>query len=297
MRPADTRGSAFGRLRGDKPQRMSTDRQLPDSGRGDNEDLWELRDGAWVDRVMPLLRIAVKGWFRSQVHDIENIPDGGALLVSNHSGGLIAMDVPIIAVAFFDHFGSDRPLYVLAHDILFMGQGKQLFSRAGFVPANRRNAERILSSGGVTIVFPGGDYDVFRPTTSANRIDFDGRTGYVRTALEAGVPLVPVVSIGGHEAQLFLSRGEDLAKILQLEKFLRMKFAPLSFGFPFGLSLGFPPNLPMPTKIETRVLEPIDIVDEFGADPDIAEVDRVVRDRMQTTLDEMARARRFPVLG
>ena len=41
---------------------------------------------------------------------MENVPaTGGALLVSNHSGGLIAMDVPVLAVAFFDEFGSERP--------------------------------------------------------------------------------------------------------------------------------------------------------------------------------------------
>jgi 1-acyl-sn-glycerol-3-phosphate acyltransferase len=180
---------------------------------------------------------------------------------------------------------------------LFLGPTKEVCSRTGFVPTSRENAHDILQSGGVTIVFPGGDYDVFRPTTSANRIDFDGRTGYVRTALEAGVPLVPVVSIGGHEAQLFLSRSESLAKLLRLDRLARMKFVPLSFGFPFGLSLGLPPNLPLPTKIETRVLEPVHITEEFGDDPDIDEVDRVIRDRMQTNLDEMARARRFPVIG
>lgn len=258
---------------------------------------WAQRDPSWVARALPLLRLAVKGWFRSEVHDIDKIPDGGALLVSNHSGGVIAMDVPVIAVAFWDHFGADRPLYVLAHDILFLGPAKEIFARTGFVPANRENAHGILQSGGVTIVFPGGDYDVFRPTTSANRIDFEGRTGYVRTALEAGVPLVPVVSIGGHEAQLFLSRGESLARILRLERLTRMKFVPVSFGFPFGFSLGLPPNLPLPTKIETRLLDPVFITEEFGDDPDIDEVDRVIRDRMQSTLDQMARARRFPVIG
>jgi hypothetical protein len=72
---------------------------------------------------------------------------------------------------------------------------------------------------------------------------------------------------------------------------------PLTFGFPFGFTFGIPPNLPLPTKIETTVLDPIHVIEEFGEDPDIAEVDRAVRDRMQTALDEMARARRFPVLG
>ena len=256
-----------------------------------------LRDGGYVSRLLPFLRLAVKTWFRSEVHGIERIPDGGALLVSNHSGGFVAMDVPVIAVAFHDHFGVDRPLYVLAHDMLFMGQGKEIFPRAGFLPATRENAEAVLRSGGVTIVFPGGDYDVFRPTTAANRIDFAGRKGYVRTAIETGVPIVPVVSIGGQEAYLFFNRGERLAKLLRLEKLLRTRYMPLTFGFPFGFTFGIPPNLPLPTKIETTVLEPIDVTEEFGDDPDVAEVDRVVRQRMQDALDELARGRRFPVLG
>ena len=246
---------------------------------------------------MPILRMVVKLWFRSRVRGMENVPDGGVLLVSNHSGGLIAMDVPVIAVAFSDHFGSDRPIYVLAHDLLFIGQAHDTMRRAGFLPATRENAAAALRAGAATIVFPGGDHDVFRPTSERNRIDFDGRTGYVRTALEAGVPIVPVVSIGGQEDQLHISRGELIARLFGLEKRLRTKYVPVTFGFPFGLTLAFPVNVPLPTKIDTRVLEPVHIAEEFGPDPDIAEVDRVIRQRMQDALDELARARRFPVLG
>ncbi len=48
----------------------------------------------------------MKRWFRSEVRDIERVPaEGGVLIVSNHSGGLMPMDVPIIAVAFHDEFG------------------------------------------------------------------------------------------------------------------------------------------------------------------------------------------------
>lgn len=254
------------------------------------------RDGEYVQRVLPLLRLVVKLWFRSEVEGIAQVPDTGALLVSNHSGGVVAMDVPVLAVAFHDHFGADRPMYVLAHDLLFTGAADEVMRRAGFVPASRENAAAVLRAGGVTVVFPGGDHDAFRPWHERNRIDFAGRTGYVRTALEAGVPIVPVVSIGGQEAQLHLSRGEPIARLLGLER-LRTRYLPVSFGFPFGLSLALPPNLPLPTKIRTRVLEPIDLRAEFGEDPDVAEVDREVRRRMQDALDDLARHRRFPVLG
>ncbi|HZJ07767.1 MAG TPA: lysophospholipid acyltransferase family protein [Nocardioidaceae bacterium] len=256
-----------------------------------------LRDGQYLARLMPILRLVVKTWFRSRVLGMEKVPDGGVLLVSNHSGGLLAMDVPVIAVAFVDHFGIDRPIYVLAHDILFSGPTPNPFPKAGFVPANRRNAAAVLRAGGVTIVFPGGDHEVFRPSSERNKIDFAGRTGYVRTAIEADVPIVPVVSIGGHEDQIHLARGERLAKILGLDKRLRTKYVPVTFGFPFGLTLAFPANLPLPTKIDTRVLDPIHIREEFGDEPDVADVDRLVRARMQSALDDLAKARRFPVLG
>lgn len=254
------------------------------------------RDPFYIAAALPALKLAMKAYFRSSVRGMDNVPDGGALLVGNHSGGLMPMDVPIIAVSFADTFGVDRPLYCLAHDMLFTGVAGPVMRKFGFVNATRETAHEILTGGGVAIVFPGGDYDTFRPTLSANVVDFNGRTGYVRTALRAGVPIVPVVSIGGQEAQFFLTRGEWIGRHSPLRKIMRTDLFPIGVGFPFGL-VPAPLNLPLPTKISTRVLEPIDVEAEFGPDPDLAEVDRVVRERMQDALAEMARKRRFPVLG
>lgn len=256
----------------------------------------ERRDTASVAAVLPLLKLAMKAYFRSSVSGMEKVPDGGALIVGNHSGGLMPMDVPIIAVAFADAFGAERPLYCLAHDMLFTGAAGPVMRRFGFVNATREAAHEILTSGGVTIVFPGGDYDTFRPTLKANVVDFNGRTGYLRTALRAGVPVVPVVSIGGQESQFFLTRGEWIGRHSPLRKLMRTDLFPIGVGFPFGL-VPAPLNFPLPAKITTRVLDPIDIEAEFGSDPDLAEVDEVVRGRMQDALAEMSRERRFPVLG
>lgn len=261
------------------------------------------RDPAYVASVLPLLKLAMKGYFRSEVRDMDRVPDGGALMVGNHSGGLMAMDVPIIAVAFADTFGADRPLFCLAHDMLFTGVAGPFFRKFGFVPADRESAQEVLASGAVTIVFPGGDYDTFRPTLRANVIDFEGRTGYVRAAMKAGVPIVPVVSIGGQEAQFHVTRGQWLGRLSPLRKVMRTDLMPLTVGFPFGLMPAGALNLPLPTKIVTQVLDPIDpaaIAAELGSDPEadvVAEVDAVVRARMQEALDQLARERRFPVLG
>jgi len=104
------------------------------------------------------------------------------------------------------------------------------------------------------------------------------------------------VSIGGQETQLFLARGDGLARRLGLHK-IRLKALPLTFGVPFGLTTVLPPNLPLPTKIIMEALQPIDIAARFGDDPDVDEVDAHIRGVMQTALDRLARQRRFPIIG
>jgi 1-acyl-sn-glycerol-3-phosphate acyltransferase len=253
-------------------------------------------DPEFVKRLMSLARPLSRLWFRSEVRGMDSLPTGGALLVSNHSGGYLPMDVPVFAAHYYDEFGYDRPLYTLSHDLLFRGPQSATITRMGFIRASRSNAAKALRSGGLVIVFPGGDYDVYRPTAVQNVIDFDGRTGYVKSALEANVPIVPVVSIGGQENQLYLSRGTWLAKQLGLKRLLRLGLLPISFGIPFGLTV-LPVNLPLPTKLVTRVLAPIDIAAEFGENPDVAAVDARIRSVMQEALDELAAERRRPVLG
>jgi 1-acyl-sn-glycerol-3-phosphate acyltransferase len=254
-------------------------------------------DPAFTKQIANAVGPAIKRWYRAEVRNVENIPPaGGALVVSNHSGGMFTPDVLIFAPAFYDTFGYDRPLYTLAHYGLFLGPLDGWLRRLGVIEASRENAAAALHSDAVVLVFPGGDYDSYRPTSGANTVDFDGRTGYVRTAIEAGVPIVPIVSIGGQETQLFLTRGNWLARRLGLTK-AQINILPLSFGFPFGLSAVLPPNLPLPAKIVTEVLEPIDVIARFGDDPDVEEVDAHVRAVMEAALKRLAGQRRFPILG
>ena len=123
----------------------------------------------------------------------------------------------------------------------------------------------------------------------------------MKAAAAAGAPIVPVVSIGGQETQFFLTRGRRLSRALGLAKWERKMFRtdilPVSFGFPFGLSVLVPVNMPLPSKIVNEVLEPIDVVGQWGEHPDPAEVDERVRRVMQAALNRLARRRRFPIIG
>ena len=93
-------------------------------------------------------------------------------------------------------------------------------------PTRRRRCARAPR----VLVYPGGDYEVHRPTWHGHRVDFDGRRGFIRLALEHDVPIVPVVSIGGQETALFLSRGETLSRLLGLDRLLRLKVLPISLA-------------------------------------------------------------------
>jgi 1-acyl-sn-glycerol-3-phosphate acyltransferase len=254
-------------------------------------------DSRFIERFVSTVKPISKGWFRWEVRGLDQFPPaGGALVVSNHSGGMLTPDVLIYASAFYEKFGYERPLYTLGHDALFTGPLGQFMHRLGVIRADRDTALRALRSGGVVLVFPGGVYDSYRPTVAENVIDFNGRTGYIRLALEAEVPIVPAVSIGGQESQFFLTRGTWLAKRLGLQRF-RSDILPVTFGVPFGLSVLVPMNIPLPTKLVYRVLEPIDLKTLFDEGADVESVDARIRSSMQSALEQLARERRLPVLG
>ena len=267
---------------------------------GDNDvDVSDLEkwDPGFTEAARKLLGPVGKFWFRAEVRGLDRLPSaGGALLVSNHSGGAMTPDVLVLVPAFYEALGYDRPLYTLAHYGLFKTPLAGTLRKIGVIQASRANAAKALSSGGVVLVFPGGDHDAYRSTFAQNKIDFNGRKGYVRTAIEADVPIVPSVSIGGQETQLFFGRGTWIAKQLGLHRF-RTDILPLGFGFPFGLTSTVPANFPLPSKIVHEVLEPIHVTEQFGENPDVDEVDAHVRAVMQAALDRLAKQRRFPVLG
>ena len=255
-----------------------------------------------TEMVVGLTRPIVKKYFRSEIRGLRNIPAGPCLVVGNHSGGLLTPDMSVFAVGYYDEYGYERPLYTLAHDMLFSTPAAELLKRNGAIRATPENAAEALATGAVVMVFPGGDHEVYRTTVRRNKIAFGGRTGYVTTAVEAGVPDRPAVSVGAQETQLYLARGEWLSHLLGLaklgRKIGRSDILPITFGFPFGLSiLTMPVNMPLPSKIVTQVLPPIDIVDRFGKNPDVHEVDRHVRWVMQSVLDELGHRRRLPILG
>lgn len=276
-------GSAFSSAVTSRVPRADLDQRDPDFIR-------EWLPGAWLAATL---------WHRAEVRGLDRIPDEGpVLLVGNHSGGNMAPDTIVFTLAFASYFGVERPFFQLAHNLVLAVPHLAWLPKFGTVAASHENSEKALASGGALLVYPGGDREVHRPSWESATVDFGGRSGFVDLALDHDVPVVPVVAIGGQETALFLSRGERLARALRLDRLLRLKVLPISIALPWGLNVGdFFTHLPLPAKITIEVLEPISLRSEYGSEPERDKVADDITRRMQDCLDELAAARRLPVLG
>jgi 1-acyl-sn-glycerol-3-phosphate acyltransferase len=282
--------SLLGRLAGGIVDQVQ--RRIP---RGDLDE----RDPDFIRERLPLMWLAATVWYRGEVRGLGNIPDEGpVLLVGNHSGGNMIPDTLLFTLAFTTFFGVERQFYQLAHNLVLALPGLGSLRKFGTVAASPSNAREALESGAALLVYPGGDYEVHRPTWERNRVDFGGRKGFIRLALEQDVPVVPVVSIGGQETALFLARGEGLARLLRLDRMFRLKVLPISLALPWVLNVGdMLGHIPLPAKLTIETLPTIDLREQFGPNPDIDDIyDHLIR-LMQDTLDALASERRLPILG
>jgi 1-acyl-sn-glycerol-3-phosphate acyltransferase len=243
-------------------------------------------------------RAVLCNYFRAEVRGLDNIPNAGpSLLVGNHSGGIYIADTFVLAAEFYAHFGPERRFHQLAHDIAACLPATGL-SRWGTVAASHENARKAFDKGAPVLVYPGGDYETFRPSWHSDRVEFAGRKGFIKLALERGVPMVPVVAIGGQETALFATRGERAAEVTGWAKLTRIKVLPVAFAPPFGATvLDLPGRIPLPSKITIEVKPPIDLRERFGPEPEYERVYEEITGEMQGTLSELQRERTLPVVG
>jgi 1-acyl-sn-glycerol-3-phosphate acyltransferase len=257
------------------------------------------RDPDYIRRSLPGLWLLAAYYFRAQVRGLHHIPERGpVLLVGNHSGGNVPVDTFVFTLAFTAYFGADRPFYQLAHNLVIAWPGLGFLRRYGTVAATHENAARALDAGAAVLAYPGGDYETHRPSWESGRVDFDHRTGFLALALERGLPIVPVVSIGGQETALFLARGERLAHALRLDRAFHLHVLPISLALPWGVNVGdLLGHVPLPAKLTIQVLPPIDLPQRLAPHHDLDDAYDHVIAVMQRGLDDLSAQRRIPIIG
>jgi 1-acyl-sn-glycerol-3-phosphate acyltransferase len=277
-----------------EPDLRELRRLVPAAEPGRDVDDWG-RSQRVFDLVEPLLDFYYRHWFRVEVEGIENVPaEGGALIVSNHSGAL-PPDAPMIIQAIRLEHSAPRPVYMLGEHWFKGYPGvSMLTAKMGLVAAHPANAQRLLrDEQRLALVFPEGQKATRKLFWQRYRLRRFGRGGFVRTAMRARVPIVPVALIGGEEAMPIF------AHVPLLQKLTGLIYFPVNHAFPqFGLAAAL---MYLPAKFKIRFLEPVDMSRYAPEDAeDVALVQRLserVRTRIQEELDDLLLARRSVWFG
>jgi 1-acyl-sn-glycerol-3-phosphate acyltransferase len=264
-------------------------------------DVPSQRDPTLVRECMPVLK-ALTFYFGVEIRGWERLPPAGPyLVVGNHSGGMGTADAAFFMTRWLEEKGPEPPLYGLAYDLLFAIPGVgRLLPKLGMIPASPDNARKALALGAVVVDFPGGDHEVFRPWSKRNRIDFGGHQGFIKVAIAARVPVVPMTIYGAHQSTLVLTRGEGIARRLGFTR-LNVKVYPLIWNIPFGPTPAWVPSLQLPSKVTVDIGTPLDWTrygPEQAGDPQVLDACyREITDVMQGAMDTMAREHPYPILA
>ena len=223
---------------------IEPERRIDDWGRSERVE-------GFFDRT--LVEFFYRYWFRAEVEGIENVPaEGGALLVSNHSGAL-PPDAAMIARAIREEHPSPRPLNITVEHFF---KGYPVFSmlipKIGCVAAHPANVHRLLyDEQQLVLVFPEGrkgTEKVYKRALPAAPL----RPRRLRRPRRCGreAKLVPVCVVGAEEA------APIFAQVGLLQRLTGLLYFPLTPTFPWLGPLGMLGYLP--AKFRIRFLEPID---------------------------------------
>src|SRR4051794_4350376 len=261
-------------------------------------------DERFLGLTLPVWDVISKVYFRVETTGWERVPDETSLLIGVHSGGTLTMDAWTLVHAWQRHFNGERMLHGTAHDVLLTLPGLGDYFRAsGVISASRESIGRALDEGRDVIVWPGGEKDAMRSWRRRDVAELGGRKGFVRQAIRSGVPILPVATVGGHDTVFILSEGQWLANALDrftgLKKTLRAANLPVISGFPFPLALEvLPAHIPLPAKIRTEFLDPVEVDSDPERVNDEEYVQRIydeVESAIQAGMKRLAAKRRFPV--
>jgi 1-acyl-sn-glycerol-3-phosphate acyltransferase len=265
---------------------IEPERTLNDWGRSERVE-------GYLDRT--LVEFFYRYWFRCEVEGVENVPaEGGALLVSNHSGAL-PPDAPMIAKAIKEEHSYPRPLNITVEHFFKGYPGfSMLIPKLGCVAAHPANVHRLLyDERQLVLVFPEGRKGTEKLFKDRYKLRRFGRGGFVEAAMRAEAKLVPVCVVGAEEA------APIFAQVNLMRRLTGLLYFPITPTFPwlgpFGM-LGY-----LPAKFKLRFLEPIDTA-SMGADPAadkalVQSVAQEIRSRVQENLHEMVGRRRSVWFG
>lgn len=217
-----------------------------------------------------------RNYHRVQTYGIDQVPEGRVLLVSNHSGQ-IPMDGMMIGSSMLLEARPPRAVRSMVEKwVPTLPYVSSFFARVGQVVGTPENCRRLLEADETILVFPEGVRGLTKTFDKRYQLQRFG-LGFMRLALEARAPIVPVAVVGAEE------QAPSLVDIKPLAKALGFPALPLT---PWGLPI------PLPTQYHIHFGAPLRF--EGSADEDDSETQakvEVVRETIQRMLNAGRAAR------
>jgi 1-acyl-sn-glycerol-3-phosphate acyltransferase len=209
-------------------------------------------DPQWAKYAIGTIAMLHRRYFRTDVHGIENVPEGRVLLIANHSGQ-VPIDGALIGAAMFMDAEPPRIIRAMVEKwAVSLPFVSLLFTRVGQVVGVPENAQRLLTQGEALLVFPEGARGISKTFDRRYKLTEFG-LGFMRLAIETNTPIVPVAVVGAEEQYVSVANFDSLARLLRMPAF---PLIPQLF-IPGG-------QLPLPTKYRMWFGEPM----RFTGDPD-----------------------------
>jgi 1-acyl-sn-glycerol-3-phosphate acyltransferase len=209
-------------------------------------DPWGLHPATLRRGTLPTV-LLYKHYFRVETHGIEQVPPGRVLLISNHAGQL-PFDAAMIAVAMLLEAEPPRLVRGMAEYWVPQLPWVSVFAaRGGGVAGTPETCREMLEAGEAVLVFPEGVRGMNKLYADRYKLQRFG-TGFMRLALEAQAPIVPIAVVGSEEQQPGLANWKALGRALGMPSF------PVTPTFPWLGPLGI---LPLPVKYHIHFGEPL----------------------------------------
>ncbi|MCW5891182.1 MAG: acyltransferase family protein [bacterium] len=171
-------------------------------------------DLAAATRLYRVTTFLHRRWFRTVCHGIEQLPRGRVMLVANHASHALAWDGANILSACLLDAEPPRLVHAMAdHRLMQLPILGSSARRIGAVDGNRATCIRLLRDGGAVLVFPEGARAHDRRFRDRYRLAPFG-SGFLRVAMLARAPIVPVAVVGGEEEAPLLANPGWLKRLV-----------------------------------------------------------------------------------
>lgn len=220
-------------------------------------------------------------YFRVEFHGLNNIPEeGGGLIVGNH--GPFGLDAPFIVKHVYEQRG--RIVRPLADRAVFKMPLYRIYAQQmGIVEGEPNQAVEMLGEGSLMSVYPGGLRETVKRPDEKYQIRkfWENALGFVRVALKAQVPIIPVACIGIDEIVWQARTAEEMRDTWFMRRW-QEEMGHEKYTAPLFVGLG---PLPRPVKLTYYVGRPI----HLGYGPEAAENKEILIELREKVMVELER--------